>query len=158
MELEESRNGVCIRTLVANISGSSDWIRAVSSLFDSPCLGLYRRKEILSIGSLDAEIFASKDRVRILENPLSMLTGLYHVIGDVLVPSLQNGVFWSWLSWFRPSSVLVSWVKLGRQVVSNKSSSTLLRLLLLYYVYFVLVVLVKIVILGFFSFCFPGDN
>ena len=82
-----------------------------------------------------------------LENPLTMLTGLYHVIGDVLVPSLQNGVFWSWLSWFRPSSVLVSWVELGRQVISNKSSSTLLRLLLLYFVYFVLVVLVKIEIL-----------
>jgi len=47
-----------------------------------------------------------------------------------------------------PGSVLVSWVELGRQVVSNKSSSTLLRLLLLYFDYFVLVVLVKMVILG----------
>jgi hypothetical protein len=46
-----------------------------------------------------------------------------------------------------PGSVLVSWDELGRQVVSNKSSSTLLRLLLLYFVYFVLVVLVKIEIL-----------
>ena len=84
MELEESRDGGCIRTLVANISGCSDCIRAVSSLFDSPCLGLYRRKEISSIGSPDAEIFAIKDRVRILEN---LLTSLYHVIGDILVPS-----------------------------------------------------------------------
>ena len=82
-----SRDGVCIRTLVANISGCSDWIRAVSSLFDSPCLGLYRRKEISSIESLDAEVLAIKDRVRILENLLTLLTSLYHVIGDVLVPS-----------------------------------------------------------------------
>ena len=45
MELKESQNGVCIRILVANISGCSDWVRAVSRLFDSPCLGLYRQKE-----------------------------------------------------------------------------------------------------------------
>jgi hypothetical protein len=70
VELEESRDGVCIRTLVANISGCSDWFHAVSSLFDSHCLGLCRQKEISSIGSLDAEIFAIKDRVRIFPGEL----------------------------------------------------------------------------------------
>jgi hypothetical protein len=64
VELEESRDRVCIRTLVANISGCSDWFHAVSSLSDSPCLGLYRRKEISSIGPLNVEIFVIKDRVR----------------------------------------------------------------------------------------------
>ena len=78
MKLEENRDGVCIRTLVANISGCSDWIRAVSNLFDSPCLGLYRRKEISSIGSLDVEIFVIKDRVRFFPS-------------STLVPFLQNG-------------------------------------------------------------------
>jgi hypothetical protein len=102
VKLEENRDRVCIRTLVANISGCSDWIRAVSNLFDSPCLGLYRRKEISSIGSLDVKIFAINDRVQILTNlvrPKSCDTAEEWV----LVPSLQNGVFWSWLSWFRPS-------------------------------------------------------
>ena len=91
MELEESQDGVCIRTLVANISEYSDWIRAVSSLFDSPCLGLYRRKEISSIGSLDVEIFAINDRVRIFRKPVNNVNRFISC------------------DWRRPSSVLTEW-------------------------------------------------
>ena len=82
MELEESHRDArtgSYPNFVANISGSSDWIRAVSSLFDSSCLGLYRRKEISSIGSLDAEIFAIKDRVRIFRKPVNNVNRFYNM-------------------------------------------------------------------------------
>src|SRR3954468_1430136 len=79
VDLAESLNGIRIRSFVANISGCSDWIHAPSSLFDSPGLGLHERKEISSIGLLDAKIFAIKDWVQFFETCESSSQVLYYV-------------------------------------------------------------------------------
>ena len=74
-----------IRSLNANILGSSDSIALFLGLFGSPCSGLYRRKKSARIGSLGPEILTFKDWVR------SMPIGS-HMFGIFCVHSL--GYIW----------------------------------------------------------------
>jgi len=62
----EWRSRVRARSLDTNILGASDPITLYLVSFESPWLGLYRRKESSRIGSLGPEILAFKDRVRCL--------------------------------------------------------------------------------------------
>jgi len=53
-------------SLGASISGSTDWIRMILPLFESPYSELHFRKKIMQIQPLGSEIFAFKDWARYL--------------------------------------------------------------------------------------------